>query len=106
MKQPTKQTKESAMNSLDLQKKIDDARFALSTILMEGGDTSKHRAFLNELLAEQQKLNDALVAQETAQAALKEVERQRVNDDAARLLEARNNRIAAIAKHFAIPSNA
>ncbi|KLU21971.1 hypothetical protein EOS_33050 [Caballeronia mineralivorans PML1(12)] len=94
------------MSNVDLTSKIAAAKLALNTVLLEGGDTSKHRASLRALEGEQQKLDAAVVAQEAAQRVAKEAAARLINEDAARLLEARNNRIAAIATRFAIPSNA
>jgi hypothetical protein len=85
-----------------LDQRIAEARAALSSALTDGRPTGPFREFVSELEAEQQKEQAAAVCQQAAQQTRADTERQRINEAAQTLLEARNNRVSAIASRFAI----
>jgi len=90
------------MSNVDLKSKIAAAKLALNTTLLEGGDTSKHRARLRELEAEQAAIDQQQTSKQVAREALKQIVADRIADSAAALAEARANRLAVLASQFAI----
>jgi hypothetical protein len=99
----TPKAKEPTM-SKTLDQRIAEARAALSSALTDGRPTGPFREFVRELEAEQRKEQSAAARQQTAQQARADEERQRINEAAKTLLEARNNRVSAIASRFAVRS--
>jgi hypothetical protein len=103
-KQMSKQAQGAAVSNVDLASRIASAKLALNTALLTGEPTNDLRAFLNELLAEQARVDAAVADQEHAQAALKQIQANRIADDAEALAEARANRLDALLGRFAIKS--
>jgi hypothetical protein len=104
----TQKTKGAADMPVDLKPKIEATRASLLKAIVSGDKTADLRQYLRELEAEQAKIDraaaDEQAAQDAAQAAAAEAQRQRIADAAASLLEARNARIACIATRFPIPA--
>ena len=90
----------------DLVKKLAEARFGLNMALLSGDPTAELRQYVRGLEAELRKLDEAAAALEAAQRTVKEEEVQRINEAVGTLLEARENRLAALASRYAIPARA
>ncbi|MFM0647034.1 hypothetical protein PQR14_22140 [Paraburkholderia bryophila] len=95
------------MKTEDLAKKIEAARAEIRKAIMKGDSTAKLREYLRELEAEQARLGAVAAAQEAAQKdaqqALEAIERNRIDDAAQMLADARDNRLASISTRYAIP---
>lgn len=88
------------MSNETLVSKMAAVRGAISKALVAGESTTQFRKFLAELEADQQKANAAVAAQDAAQVAAKEAERQRIEHAAQSLVEARANRLNALVTKF------
>ena len=88
------------MSNETLVSKIAAVREAIRKALVAGESTTQFREFLAELEADQKRANASVVAQESAQATSKEVERQRIEESAQELLTARANRLSALVSKF------
>lgn len=90
----------------DFAKRIAAAKLDLNTALLTGSPTAALRGALRALESEKAAIDAAAAErqanQDAAQQALATIERQRINDAAKTLLEARNGRIAAIATRFPV----
>lgn len=94
--------------SQDLKAKIEAVRKALTGALVAGDPTAKIRDYMRELeaaaAAEQRKLDAAAAAKEASQRVAKEQEARAVAEHAQTLVDARDNRIAALASRYSIPA--
>lgn len=101
----TKSRSQEADMSADLKSQIAAAKLVLNTALLTGGETSKPRAALRALEAEQHKVDAAAAAQNDAQQALKQIEADHIAEAVQEMLAARSNRIAVLVGSFAVPAH-